>query len=440
MQFVSKRATFPNSPSFQLSPFERILLIIAVLLLFVSLAGYLYDRHKQTKEVPVVGGTYTEGVVADSPTKVDRIIARLTNIGLTYRDTDGAIQPGLAESWQISDDKKTYTFQIRPGYAAEGILSTIQSSKNNWTGIQITSPSESTLQFVLTDPSNVFLATTAQPLFPYGAYEVAKRDKNETILRANHEFALGTPYIQRIIIKSYDSGDQLIKAAKDGEIDASADFTDSLKGFEEHMIALPRYYVLFFNMTRPTFKKVEDRQRILNGTDGAQLTYTLLTSQTGTASELADNLVQDLATKHITLAVQKKPGVALQKEDIAKREFDLLVYGINYGAIEDYYPFWHSSQATTTGLNISGVKDKDLDALLERAHNEPDDATRIEANKDIETYLNDKALQKILNQEQYRFWVTKSIKGVKYATIADEGNDRFNLMWQWYIKSKMVKP
>jgi ABC-type oligopeptide transport system substrate-binding subunit len=437
MRFQPRYPTF-SSPQSSSSFGERVLFGVAVLLLIIGLIGLFFDRKKYKYEIPVAGGTYTEGIIADSPTKVERIITRLTNIGLTYRESDGTIKPALAESWAITNDNKTYTFKLRSGYPSDGVLATIQNSKTNWTDLTITAPSPDKLQFTLNEPLSVFLSTTNVALFPYGPYKVVKRDKREIILRPNPDFVLGQPYIQKIIIKPYDNTEQLLKAAKDGEINGSADFdpTETPKSFEAHTVDLPRYYILFFNMTKPVFKKIEDRQRVVNQTDGPPVTYTLLTSQTGISSDLADSLAKELATKHMTLDIQKKNSINLQKEDIPKREFDLLLYGINYGIEPDYYSFWHSSQVASPGLNLAGVKDKELDKLVEAARKEQDPLQRVGLNKQIEDYLSVKALQKIVNQEKAHFAISRSIKGVKYGTI-DEGNDRFNLVWRWYIKSKL---
>ncbi len=418
---------------------EKMVAIGAVLLLVLGGLGYAYDFSKRKNEQPVLAGTYTEGVVDDSPTKTERILSRMTNIGLTYRDADNSIQPALAESWETSPDFKTYTFTIRDGYSAEGLLSIIQNNKTNWTGITITAPEENKLQFALQEPLSLFLSTTTMPLFPYGPYEVVKRDQRETILRPNEHFALGEPYIEKIIIKNYESQEQLAKAAKDGEIQGSADFTESVpKQFTQKDIDLPRYHVLFFNVTRPAFKKVDDRLRVINEKDGAQVNYSLVASDSGIGSDQADALAQKLGPKHISLAIQKKNSIALQKEEILKRDFDMLIYGIDYGVDRDYYPFWHSSQTTGSGLNISGLKDKELDTMLEIARKEQDNSKRQELNAQIEKYLSDKGFQQILSQEKTSFWIDKSIKGVVYSGI-DEIPDRFNLVWKWYIKSKKVR-
>jgi ABC-type transport system substrate-binding protein len=346
----------------------------------------------------------------------------------------------LAESWTVSPDGKVYTFKIRQNYSAAGLMATIQNTKNDWTNVHIAAPDDATLVFTLPEPLGIFLGSTTQALFPFGPYEVVKRDKNEVVLRANQQFVLQQPYLQKVVIKLYSSNDSLAKAASDGEIQGSADFTSDVpKKFTEYKASLPRYYVLFFNTTRPAFKKSEDRARIIEKKDGPPVTYTLITSQSGYASELGDQLKSQLASHGVTLDLQKKNSIALQREELAKRDFDLLLYGIDYGIDRDYYPFWHSSQVATPGLNLSGIKDKDLDKLLESARREQNPIEREKIIQQIETYLKDKSLQTVLEQEVAKFWVSSEIKGVQYATI-DESVDRYNLVWRWYSKSHLVKP
>lgn len=429
----------PRSSFFQsLSLGERVLLVLAGLLVIVGLTGFVRSRSVEYEVKPIQSGTYNEGVVVDSPTKVERVLARLTNVGLTYRDVDGTIKPALAEKWDITNDNKTYTFHLREGVDATNLLSIIQSSKTNWSSMDIKALDAQTLQFNLSESLGIFLSTTTTPLFPMGPYEVVKRSDKEVILRSKENFVLGAPYIPKIVIKQFDSVESLTNAAVAGEVDGSADFTDLPNSrFHEYVDDLPRYHILFVNAAKPAFKKVDDRLRVLQQKDGNPVTYNLLTSQSSDSATIADALVNKLAEKKITLNVTKKNGTTLQKEDLPKREYDLLLYGVNYGVDRDYYPFWHSSQATSAGLNLANVKDKELDKQLESARREIDPLKRRELNAAIETYLSQQGYQQIVSQEKSRFWVIGDVKGVEYGTI-NETNDRFNLVWKWYTKTKKV--
>ena len=46
---------------------------------------------------------------------IDQVLYANVFEGLTRFGPDGAVQPGLAESWEISGDSTVYTFHLRPG-------------------------------------------------------------------------------------------------------------------------------------------------------------------------------------------------------------------------------------------------------------------------------------------------------------------------------------
>lgn len=415
------------------SPIERLVLVGAAILLLVSVIGWLWQRRQATSSNASRGGTYVEGIINDSPAKIERLVSRLTNIGLTYRDSDNTLKPALAESWTVSTDGKVYAFKIRGGYTADQLVSIIQNTKTDWRGIDVSAPDGTTLLFKLPEALNSFLATTTSQIFPYGPYELVKRDKKDIIFRVNSRWPLDAPYIEKIEVRAYETLDQLTKAAESNEIDGSADLSRSpANSWREYTVSLPRYYVLFFNTTRPAFKKEADRARIINAADGPAVKYTLVTTQSTTSSDLADSLATTLTAKHITFDIQKKNSATFQKDELGKRDYDLLLYGIDYGPFRDYYPFWHSSQAVPPGLNVSGYKDKELDKLLEQARRANDTEHEV-LNRQIEDMLQAKNLQKIVSPETTKFWVKKSIHAIGYGTI-DEASDRFSLVWRWYIR------
>ncbi|MDA8870688.1 ABC transporter substrate-binding protein, partial [Rhizobiaceae bacterium] len=51
----------------------------------------------------------------DAPAAIDEVVYANVYEGLTRIGPDGAVVPGLAESWAISEDGKTYTFTLREG-------------------------------------------------------------------------------------------------------------------------------------------------------------------------------------------------------------------------------------------------------------------------------------------------------------------------------------
>ena len=112
---------------------------------------------------------------AGAPAAIDEVVYSNVFEGLTRIDRNGAVQPGLAESWTVSDDGKTYTFQLRSGVKfhdgtdfdaedakfsldrarAEG---TENAQKALFTGIatvEVTDPA--TLVVTLTNPAGNFL-------------------------------------------------------------------------------------------------------------------------------------------------------------------------------------------------------------------------------------------------------------------------------------------
>jgi peptide/nickel transport system substrate-binding protein len=93
---------------------------------------------------------------------------------LVQLDQDGEIVPGLAEEWEVSEDRKTYTFTLRDGvtftngeeFTAEDAKFSIERVKNDWTvslksamdivdTVEATSPTELTV--TLKRPSNDWL-------------------------------------------------------------------------------------------------------------------------------------------------------------------------------------------------------------------------------------------------------------------------------------------
>ncbi len=127
------------------------------------------------------------------------------------------------------------------------------------------------------------------------------------------------------------------------------------------------------------------------------------------------------------------PG-QIQSDIVSKKDFEALLLSQVLGGDQDNYAFWHSSQISNTGLNISEYKNKDVDKLLEEA--------RLSLNAD-DRILKYKKFQELINQDfpvvflyypSYTYVQSKKIKGFDFSSILNPA-DRFNNISHWYIKT-----
>jgi ABC-type transport system substrate-binding protein len=144
--------------------------------------GALAPTISMHAQEPASGGTLIVAYDADpeilDPHNTTALIAgrviALTNENLVTRDYDGVIQPGLAESWDVSDDGLTYTFTLREGvifhsgkdFTSEDVKYTFERWQGNESSPTaytidpidtVDAPDPLTVVFNLSEPYNIFL-------------------------------------------------------------------------------------------------------------------------------------------------------------------------------------------------------------------------------------------------------------------------------------------
>ena len=120
---------------------------------------------------------------------------------------------------------------------------------------------------------------------------------------------------------------------------------------------------------------------------------------------------------------------------IEPKKFELLLIPILSGVDPDLYPFWHSSQIKSPGLNIVGYKNTEVDTLIEKGRKEMDSTLRAQTDKELQTVLLKDIPAVYLYQSTYGYAVSKKIH---LPTINNIGipSDRFAKITHWYIKTK----
>ncbi len=236
--------------------------------------------------------------------------------GLVQADFEnGGALPGLAESWEISDDGLVYTFHIREGMTfhdgepvtaadivysmtrptnpgnpsyIEGMYMYGNQGASNWESIE--SLDEHTLRLTLFQPNATQLLVFSRPdgaiispqaMMDYGT-EVGlnmsmagpfKIERfvpgQEAVLVANEDYWAGRPYVDRVVIRAFPDEAAILAALEAGEIDMTlyAPFTSvpRLMNSEHIRVEVGAPLVDLFagaNTAKPPFDNVLLRQAV----------------------------------------------------------------------------------------------------------------------------------------------------------------------------------
>lgn len=284
--------------------------------------------------------------------------------------------------------------------------------------------------FYATDPAALRTSDFNQKPIGTGPFKIRKYTAGEGEIRfdANPKYFGGRPQLDEIILRLYDNSQAAIDAyAKHrvsgiADIDSSAaDQASKLPKLKLRQLALPGQTYLFMKTTSPALadKSVRqgielaiDRQAIIraalggnatpsnspllpgqlgyNGRDhqpnldlkaavsklgGKNLKLTLVTRDGGDYPKVAALIKEQLGKAGVMVEVKTVASGTLQQSYIRPRNYDLLLFGLNIGADPDVYVYWHSSQISDPGLNLSQYSSAVADKALE--------AGRIYADDDI---------------------------------------------------------
>ncbi len=213
---VVKTRAFPSSKQWKhlpqvLGQAERRVASFALTTIVLSLlflGGRYVFVHQEI--VPAIGGEYTEGLIGTpqfvnplyaSVSDVDADLTRLVFSGLMKYDPIDGLVPDLAESYDISDDGKTYTFVLRANtkwhdgdpVTVSDVVSTFSIFQNadyksplsvSFKDVSVVEVDERTVQFVLNDPFAPFLSALTVGILPGQIWDFIP-PKNAPLAEAN---------------------------------------------------------------------------------------------------------------------------------------------------------------------------------------------------------------------------------------------------------------
>ena len=287
--------------------------VVAVLVALISvLAGVAgaaaQDSSGEDEKVVFRVGT-TNDIDGFNPFKIVEIPS-YEIMGLTYdllvetSPKDSSPVPGLADSWETSDDGLTWTFHLNKGarwhdgkpVTSEDVAYTYQRILDEEQGLyidavkqidSIETPDEHTVVFTTKKPSVQMLNTYVyilpkhiwkdvpaeetksfknEPVIGSGAFQAVEwREGQFARLEANPDYFRGAPHIDEVIFQFYDNDDTMVQALKNGEVDYIYNMPINLfkslenqEGIETNSAPDPGFTELGFNLYEPTPEAIDE--------------------------------------------------------------------------------------------------------------------------------------------------------------------------------------
>lgn len=330
------------------SPSDWAFFLIVVFIGALSAGTLLATLSLSTAiEKPTRGGEYREGLIGNARflnpllaiSETDRDLTQLLYSGLMKQEPGGSLSTDLAQSYEISEDKLTYTFVLKESarfhdgasVTAEDVAFTVRAAQNpeiksprraNWEGVVVTVIDERTISFTLSKPYAPFLenatmgilpsriwnelsaeefqfsALNAEPVGsgPFMIERVRRNDSGIPIEYTLKAFDSGarSPYIDRMIFTFYQNSDELIEALENSEIDAAHSLhPESVsRDIGVNNVAFGRVFGVFFNQNQnELFLDSTVREALDAGVDKDKIVSTIVG---GYGSALSGPLPSDI--------------------------------------------------------------------------------------------------------------------------------------------------
>jgi ABC-type transport system substrate-binding protein len=418
----------------KLNHIDRIVIGLCTLLLVASLFGLYFSYANLKDHEPAYGGTLIEGVTAKSVDDITTNLQNLTGIGLVRFDAHNQVLPGLAKSYTISPDGKTYTFILPDKLNASEILRQLKKTNKSVSNDAVAS-NKNKIIITLKAPFSPLLDDLTAPTLTPGPYIITSQTPKDVYLEANPDFPLGRPYISQIDVKVYPSQSDLNNALDRGLVMAAVSPKLPDRSFNQFNLTLAQYDVLFFNLKNKPWNDLDNRRRLLENKrfPSPQILTVTLPDDPRLMAELK-TLQKRFEPLNVIVKSRIIPVSNFQTNVVSRRNFDALLIGIDYGRDPDPYPFFHSSQIDK-GQNLAGFSSKDADKILEQARLTTNSADRKKMYQDFENILTDQVPAIFVDQIKLKYTISDQVHGVK----VDQGataSDRFANVWQWYLKTK----
>lgn len=416
-----------------INQYEKVLL--AVLSVVIVLSGTFWFRQfsKTQTDQPTIGGTYVEGVVGGRK-EVEAIAAKITKAGLFTISNDGELTNLLVDSWQVNADSTQYQFKLKEDVSGEEIRASLEENNQVIDQAAVTLAGQD-LTLTLPAPNPNLPLILTQPFFDYGPYKVSKSTTKTTILTRNTRPNAVSPYINKIIIHTFENEAALVTALQKHQIDGAAVVDEQLtvSDYSRQSVELPLYYTLFFNINQAPFREADFRRQVIENSGPSTKAFRVTVPDAEPYRQIGTGLVDAWTAAGLQATLDIRPLDEIQQRIAPTRDFQVLLTGISYTSGLDPYYLWHSSQIRPPGNNLAGIKSPKIDAILEQIRATTSVAERHNLIDGLHQVIKEEAVAVIMKQETKTFLLSKNTHFTA-PKLPISLNDRWQSIALWFSR------
>ena len=228
--------------------------------------------------------------------------------GLMKPTPDGDLTPAIAEKYEVSEDRRTYTFHLREGVqfhngetvTAEDVVYSIQRcAAATETGIvqveafsvieDLKAVDERTVSITISEPSNEFISYMTTAVLPAGydkqdtdpvgtgPFKFVSRTAQDSVVLEKFNEYWGTPaQLDKVTLKIMENADSLMMSLQSGAIDLCAHLTSTQvaqleKDFNVAEGTMNLVQAMYLNNAVAPFDDVRVRQALCHAVDRQQI-------------------------------------------------------------------------------------------------------------------------------------------------------------------------
>ncbi len=150
---------------------------------------------------------------------------------------------------------------------------------------------------------------------------------------------------------------------------------------------------------------------------------------------IANTLAQRWSLLNARVTVKTEPTGTLLTQATRDRNLQIVLWNVLLPPSENQYQIWWSGQADGNGLNLSNLKDRDVDEAIKDMGSASSTDALATAKKKLTTAINARTPAIFLTQPHTTYAFSTRIRGVSEKMTLSTPSDRFTNLSQWYVKT-----